>query len=116
MIYEIVGSKKHKKLIDLLMIISGSFLIACGISIFLVPNRLAAGGVSGIGTIIYHLTDMKVPVGFSMIILKDSNKSYTKADLTLKNNLMSLTPNQGVIDNNTRNLYTLVPFIIDFDS
>jgi len=33
----------------------GSFLLAFGVSEFLVPNRLAIGGVSGVSTILHHL-------------------------------------------------------------
>lgn len=47
----------------------GSALIALGLDIFLVPNRIAAGGVSGLATIIYHLTKGRVPVGWTLLVL-----------------------------------------------
>jgi len=45
----------------------GLLLLALGLNLFLIPNKIAAGGVSGIGTILYHL--MGVPVGVSMLVM-----------------------------------------------
>lgn len=47
----------------------GSALIALGLDLFLVPNRIAAGGVSGLATIIYYLSGERVPVGWTLFIL-----------------------------------------------
>lgn len=46
---------------------TGVLLIALGLDLFLVPNRIAAGGVSGIATILHHLVG--VPVGAAMLAL-----------------------------------------------
>jgi uncharacterized membrane-anchored protein YitT (DUF2179 family) len=43
------------------MIVIGCAVTALGISVFLVPNRIAAGGVTGLATVIYHWT--RWPVG-----------------------------------------------------
>ncbi len=46
---------------------SGVLLIALGLDLFLVPNKIAAGGVSGIATVLHYLTG--VPVGMTMLAL-----------------------------------------------
>ena len=45
--------------IDWVYIIFGTFLTGFGISVFMNPARLAPGGVSGLGTIIYHVIEDK---------------------------------------------------------
>lgn len=54
-------------IIDYLGITLGSFLIALALTTFLVPNRIAAGGVSGLATVIYYLTDF--PIGITMLLI-----------------------------------------------
>ena len=46
--------------------ILGAFIMAIGISLFLLPNQLSSGGISGIATITYYL--FNIPMG-SMILL-----------------------------------------------
>ena len=41
--------------------------MALGVSLFLLPNKLSAGGVSGIATILYYL--FKIPMGTTIIII-----------------------------------------------
>lgn len=48
------------------MILS-AFVAAFGIAVFLVPNKIAAGGFSGAATLIYHYTGL--PVGLTMLAL-----------------------------------------------
>ncbi|MCK8828121.1 YitT family protein [Natroniella acetigena] len=52
---------------DYLGITVGSILIALALVIFLVPNRIAAGGVSGLATVLYHLFNW--PVGTVILAL-----------------------------------------------
>lgn len=52
---------------DLLIIIIGAQLTALSMNWFLVPNRIAAGGVSGLATIIHHWLGW--PVGATTIVL-----------------------------------------------
>lgn len=54
-------------ILDYIQIILGSFIGALGLSMFLVPNKLAAGGVSGIAVVLHHL--FKMPVGWTMLAL-----------------------------------------------
>ena len=43
----------------------GTAVAGAGLNLFLIPNLLAAGGVSGLGVILYHLLD--IPVGLTII-------------------------------------------------
>jgi uncharacterized membrane-anchored protein YitT (DUF2179 family) len=53
-------SKQH--LISLLFIVLGSFILALGINMFLVPNKISSGGISTIGTMLLHLFNIKMSV------------------------------------------------------
>ncbi|MGB9903105.1 MAG: YitT family protein [Desulfotomaculales bacterium] len=46
---------------------TGVLFIALGLNLFLVPNKIAAGGVGGIATILHYL--LGVPVGATMLAL-----------------------------------------------
>ncbi|NMB97773.1 MAG: YitT family protein, partial [Clostridiaceae bacterium] len=60
----------YNKLIkDYLLIFIGSLITALGINIFVVPNKIAPGGVSGIATVIYYISRQVIPVGTIMLIL-----------------------------------------------
>ncbi|NLZ52851.1 MAG: YitT family protein, partial [Thermoanaerobacteraceae bacterium] len=54
-------------ILDYAQIILGSFIGALGLTMFLVPNKLAAGGVSGIAIVLHYL--FKLPVGWTMLML-----------------------------------------------
>ena len=47
--------------------ILGAFIIAVGVSLFLLPNKLSSGGVAGIATITYYLLNMSM--GISMLLI-----------------------------------------------
>jgi Uncharacterized conserved protein len=49
------------------LILLGSAIAATGINLFLVPNRIAPGGVSGIATVLFYLSNGKLPVGMTML-------------------------------------------------
>lgn len=51
----------------LLLITVGAFIMALGVSVFLVPSKVAAGGVTGISTVIYLKTG--IPLGVSYLII-----------------------------------------------
>lgn len=65
--------KKRRKLIikkysfELLQLIVGTFIMALGVSQFLLPNQLSSGGFTGIATIFYYL--LKLPMGLTIILL-----------------------------------------------
>ena len=55
-----------KIIIEIILTIIGSGIMAVGISLFLLPNQLSSGGIAGIATITYYL--LKIPMG-TMILL-----------------------------------------------
>ena len=57
---------KNKVILDYLGITFGSVLTALALTVFLIPNKIAAGGVSGLATVVYYLTNF--PVGIMMLI------------------------------------------------
>jgi uncharacterized membrane-anchored protein YitT (DUF2179 family) len=50
-----------------LIIIAGCFIAAISFNLFLTPNRIAPGGVGGIGIILHHLAGF--PVGVTMLVI-----------------------------------------------
>lgn len=57
----------RKELLSYLGILLGVTVTAFGLSFFLVPNKIAAGGVSGLATVLLYT--LKVPMGLTMILL-----------------------------------------------
>ena len=57
----------RRSILSLLILIAGCALTALGISLFLVPNRIAPGGVTGLATIIYYWTSW--PVGLVGLVI-----------------------------------------------
>lgn len=62
-------SRFFKELNAYIWIIIGSFITATAINVFLVPNKIAPGGVTGLATVIYHLSSERLPVGITMLVL-----------------------------------------------
>ena len=58
---------KERPVFEYLVVLFGSFLIALSLNWFLVPNQIAAGGVSGLATVVYYLT--RLPVGVTMLFV-----------------------------------------------
>ena len=56
-----------KKINSALSIIFGTMLTGFAISVFLTPNKIVGGGVSGVATILYHT--LNIPTGLSNIAL-----------------------------------------------
>lgn len=56
-----------KEIPSYLMILLGSVIMALGIDIFLIPNKIAAGGLSGIGTVLFYLYNL--PVGMTVLVM-----------------------------------------------
>ncbi|MCF0125438.1 MAG: YitT family protein [Clostridia bacterium] len=65
--------KKNKKfdlkrwIIEIIGTILGAFVMAFGISLFLLPNQLSSGGISGIATITYYLFNF--PMGMVILVI-----------------------------------------------
>jgi len=58
---------RKNNLFDYVMIMVGSLIMAIGLMLFLIPNKVSAGGVSGISTILYHMFNW--PAGITMLAL-----------------------------------------------
>ena len=58
---------QKNNLFDYVMIMVGSLIMAIGLMLFLIPNKVSAGGVSGISTILYHMFNW--PAGITMLAL-----------------------------------------------
>ena len=56
-----------KIIVEVLGTVLGAFVMAIGVSLFLLPNQLSSGGVSGIATITYYL--FKIPMGTMILII-----------------------------------------------
>jgi len=61
-----MDKKLKRNIIQHLGIIAGSILFAIAYSWFLVPYKIAPGGVGGLGQILFHF--FNIPIGVSMII------------------------------------------------
>ncbi|HZJ57971.1 MAG TPA: YitT family protein [Clostridia bacterium] len=52
---------------DYIFITLGTLVTGLAFNLFLIPHRIAPGGISGIATIIYYITKGRIPVGISML-------------------------------------------------
>lgn len=57
----------RKILIEIIGTIVGSFIMAVGVALFLLPNQLSSGGIAGIATITYYL--LKIPMGTVIMVI-----------------------------------------------
>ena len=64
---------KSRRVRDYALMTLGIIITAWGLNAFLIPNRLAAGGVSGLATVFYYLFQdrfgVEVPVGLQMLAM-----------------------------------------------
>ncbi|MCU9612967.1 YitT family protein [Caldibacillus lycopersici] len=54
-----VGVKAFEKLLNYLYVIIGSSIVAIAFNVFLLPNQIASGGVSGISTILHGVWNLE---------------------------------------------------------
>lgn len=53
----------HKKLIvDYIFITAGCFVLSVAVNSFLLPNKISAGGISGVGTVLMYLFKIKLSI------------------------------------------------------
>lgn len=57
----------RKTILDYFMILVGSLMMASAFMLFLIPNKVNAGGVSGVATILYHT--LNIPAGLTMLLM-----------------------------------------------
>ena len=63
-----LAKKKAKDLVlDALFFIAGSFLFAVSIDTFTAPNQIAAGGLTGVATMLNHL--FGIPIGTANMLM-----------------------------------------------
>jgi len=64
---------KSRRVRDYALMTIGIAITAWGLNAFLIPNRLAAGGVSGLATVFYYLFQdrfgVNVPIGMQMLLM-----------------------------------------------
>lgn len=58
---------KRSPYTDYIFIVLGSLVTALAFNLFLIPHKIAPGGISGISTILYHISKGRIPVGISML-------------------------------------------------
>jgi len=51
----LILKKPYMRLYEYMLLIVGSFVLAASFNLFLNPNQIASGGVSGVSTILHHL-------------------------------------------------------------
>ena len=54
-------------IMEIILIIIGTFIMCLGVNLFLVSNELTTGGATGIATITYYLFDM--PIGLTVALI-----------------------------------------------
>lgn len=62
-----MSSKRIVFMIEYFGILFGVVLTALALVLFLIPNKIAAGGVSGLATVIFHT--LGFPVGITMLVI-----------------------------------------------
>jgi len=62
-----LSSRLGKEILRMLGVLAGTTILALSLTIFLVPNKIAPGGVSGLATVIYHVSSLSV--GFTMLLI-----------------------------------------------
>lgn len=55
--------------LDYLQIVTGTLITALAFNLFIIPHQIAPGGVSGIGALVYYVSDQRIPVGVTIIVL-----------------------------------------------
>ena len=60
-------NKVTEFIIELMYIAVGAALIAMGINLFLLPNKMTTGGASGIATVLYYT--FNIPMGITTILI-----------------------------------------------
>lgn len=54
---------------SMLQLLLGVIIMALSMNIFLIPYKIAPGGVFGIATVLYHVSGGKIPVGAAMLAM-----------------------------------------------
>jgi uncharacterized membrane-anchored protein YitT (DUF2179 family) len=63
---------RNRPIRDFLLVTLGAVITAWSLDSFLIPNKIAAGGVSGLATVVYHVgleRGVTIPVGVQMLVM-----------------------------------------------
>ena len=66
------------KIRDYAFMTAGVAIAVCGLNLFLVPGKIAAGGISGIATILYHLFNFNLGLTIAVLNIPLFIFGYTK--------------------------------------
>lgn len=64
-----IKKELKKYWIEYLTIILGTLITALAINLFLVPHKISPGGLSGIATILYYLSNGRIPIGAAVLAM-----------------------------------------------
>lgn len=56
-----------KTILEIIGTIVGAFIMSVGVALFLLPNQLSSGGITGVATITYYL--LKIPMGVMIVTI-----------------------------------------------
>jgi len=54
---------------EYLYIVIGCLVTAVALDVFLLPYKIAAGGITGIATVLFYITNSKIPIGTIILLL-----------------------------------------------
>lgn len=57
------------KTVSWLQVLLGAVILALSMNLFLIPYKIAPGGVSGIATVLFHVSGQRIPVGIAMLVM-----------------------------------------------
>lgn len=83
-----MASKIIRNVIEYFGILIGVIITALSLVLFLVPNKIAAGGVSGLATIVYHT--LGFPVGITMLAINIPLFLFSVKELGVRFGIKSL--------------------------
>lgn len=61
--------KSLREIISVVQLLFGAVILALSMNIFLIPYKIAPGGVSGVATVIFHVSSGKIPAGIAMLVM-----------------------------------------------
>lgn len=64
---QVVRWGRKATVLEGILLVIGCFIMSLGLHVFLIPNKIDTGGVSGLSTILYYL--YQLPVGIGMLLL-----------------------------------------------
>lgn len=61
------GHLIRNEALSIISLVIGSLIMALAMNLFLIPNKIVAGGLSGVGTVLFHLFGL--PVGMTVLAM-----------------------------------------------